>query len=387
MNRFENKNLRVSSKEIIGLGAFLCLLLCSVFFFKSYSDTKGLFNIEKTLVDYIIQAPSVDQINEINQLSHVDKVTPYYYRAVDVQVGRRRIASNLFIVESNTDRDYTTFADTLAKSFKKADGNVLYVTDDFAKNAGIVAGDQIDIMVDGKTISFTVSGIYFSDYRMVGGSLLTVLTDDVKDAMKSVKYSGAYIASNDMAASDEYFEKEYRPEGNIRSRDEFETDEAYQRYLDTQGQSDTSMATFVTADYLSEIARRNNAKLLRNMIISFASLIAAYGVMLIISSTKAGGYTRQNVLRDIRDNFTIGQETAMYSKYFACITILMLSVNIGIAIMGLVTGWIRIISPLNIIGICASVVLMAVCGTIQKNRLKQKFLVEQKEFVEAKRNE
>ena len=89
MNRFNNKNFRISSTEIIGLITFLCLLLGSAFFYKSYSDTKGLYNIEKTKVDYIIQAPSAEQVTEISQLDHIDRVTPYYYRAVDVQVRKR----------------------------------------------------------------------------------------------------------------------------------------------------------------------------------------------------------------------------------------------------------------------------------------------------------
>ena len=384
MNRFNNKNFRVSCTEIIGLIAFLCLLLCSAFFFKSYSDTKGLYNIEKTKVDYIIQAPSAEQVTEISQLDHIDKVTPYYYRAVDVQVGKRNISTNLFIIENPSDRDYTSFADVLAKNTKTTDGNVIFITDDFAQNAGTAVGDKLNIALDGTSLSFTVSGVYRSDYRMVGGSLLTILTDDVQSNLKSSKYSGAYIASNNLAVSDKYFENEYTPKGNLRSRDEFDTDEAYQRYLDTQGQDDTAMATFVTADYVSEIARRNNTKLIRNIILSGLSLAAAYAAMMIIVAMRASGYTNHNVLRDVRDNFTIEQETGMYSRYFTYITTLMLAANICIAVIGLVTGWIKLVSPLNIIGICASALLMTACASIQKNKLKEKFLVEQKKYEEEK---
>lgn len=387
MNRFNNKNFRLSNDEIIGLITFLCLLLCSAFFYKTYSDTKGLYSIEKTKVDYIIQAPSAEQVTEISQLDHIDKITPYYYRAVDVQVGNRNISTNLFIIENASDRDYTSFADVLAQKTKRADGNVIFITDDFAQNAGITVGDKLNITLDGNIILFTVSGVFQSDYRMVGGSILTTLTDDVQSAMKSSKYSGAYIASNNLAVSDKYLENEYKPEGNLRSRDEFDTDEAYQRYLDTQGQDDTAMATFVTTDYVSELARRNNTKLIRNAILSIMCLVAAYAVMLIIVSLRADGYTNYNVLRDVRDNFTIEQETGMYSRYFTSITVLMLVTNICIAVIGWVTGWIKLVSPLNIIGICASTLLITVCGGIQKNKLKEKFLVEQKKYEEEKRKE
>ena len=152
MKRFNNKNFRISSTEIIGLIAFLCLLLCSAFFYKAYSETKALYNIEKTRVDYIIQAPSAEQVAEISQLDHIDRVTPYYYRAVDVHVGKKNISTNLFIIESESDRDYTSFADVLVKNTKSVDGNVIFITDDFAQNSGIAVGDKLDIVLDGNAI-------------------------------------------------------------------------------------------------------------------------------------------------------------------------------------------------------------------------------------------
>ena len=86
-------------------------------------------------------------------------------------------------------------------------------------------------------------------------------------------------------------------------------------------------------------------------------------------------------------NFTIEQETGMYSRYFTSITAVMLAANICIAVIGLVTGWIKLVSPLNIISICASALLMTVCGSIQKNKLTERFLVEQKKYEEEKRKE
>ena len=387
MKRFDNKNFRISSVEIIDVIVFFCLLMCSAFFFNSFNKTKSLYNISKTKVDYIIQAPSAEQITEISQLEHIDKVTPYFYRTVDVPVGSKNISANLFIVESISDRDYTSFSDSLAQKVGTAGKDGIYVTEDLANNAGISVGDNLDLTLDGNLISFIVNGIYESDHRMVGGSLLTVLTDDVKNAMKSLKYSGAYISSNNLQASDNYFENEYIPMGNLRSRDEFETDEAYQRYIATQGQEDASMATFFTSDYVSEISRRNDARLTRNMIVAIISLAAAYIIMMVIVSVRASEYTKHNVLRDVRDNFTIEQESGMYSRYFTSVSIIMLAANLGTALIGLVTGWVKIVSPLNIICLTASIVLMILCGNVQKTKLKNRFLVEQKKYEEEKRKE
>ena len=66
MKKYENINFRVSAPEIIGIIVFACLLAATVFFYKSYSDVKDLFNIEKTEVDFIIQAPSAEQVTEIS---------------------------------------------------------------------------------------------------------------------------------------------------------------------------------------------------------------------------------------------------------------------------------------------------------------------------------
>ena len=184
MKKYENTNFRVSAPEIIGIIVFACLLAATVFFYKSYTDVKDLFNIEKTKVDFIIQAPSTEQVSEISNLGHVDRIVPYYYRSVDVSGEKGRVSSHLFVVGNVDDIPYTTLSDALL--LKKGSGNgsnSLFVTDDFAKSVGVNAGDTIKIPVDGTDVSFTIEGIYKSDHRHVGGTLIAVKTADIENAM------------------------------------------------------------------------------------------------------------------------------------------------------------------------------------------------------------
>lgn len=386
MKQYENKNFRVSSPELVGTIVFLGLLLVSIFFYGIYGDTKNLYNIGKTEVDFIIQAPSQEQVSNISQLDHVDKITPYYYRSVNITSGKKTVATNLFIIDKEEDIEYTTFSNQLkVKTDSTYSGNTVYTTDEFAKNAGVNVGDTLNISIDGTALSFTVAGIYKSDHRQVGGSLLSVLTDEIKSAMSSMKYSGAYIVSNNNSASDSYFMNEYTPMGDLRSREEFDSDESYNTYLEAHNQADTTMSTFVTADYLSEIARRNEAKLLRNLILSIAVMVTAYILMIALITVRASNYTKNGVLRDVRDNFTVEQETRMYSKYFSCVCVLMLISNAIAIIVGTVLGWTKILSIPNIIAILITVVAITVCGTIQKNKLKNRFLVEQKKYEDGQK--
>lgn len=381
MKEYDNKNFRISSLELMGIIIFLVLIVASFYFLGSYEKTVNLYNIEKTDVDFIIQAPSREQVLEIDQLDHVVHVTPYYYRSVDILSGKRTIATNLFIIDRKENIKYTTFSDKLKiKTDSHYTGNVVYVTDDFAKKANINIGDAINISIDGNTIPFSVAGIYKSDYRQVGGSLLVVLTEELNSIMSSMKYSGAYIESNDVSASRAYFTNNYTPLGDLRAREEFDSDESYKRYLDAHSQKDTTMATFVTSDYLDEVARRNDTKLLRYRVLAIIFMVIAYTGILCLISMRSYSYTKNNVIRDVRDNYTIAQETRMYSNYFMTVGILMLASNVISCFIGAIFGWIKIISLPNIAAVVLTVVSILICGNIQKKLLENRFLAEQEKY-------
>lgn len=292
----------------------------------------------------------------------------------------------MFVVENVDDIPYTTLSDAL--TMKKGSGNgnnSLFVTDDFAKSVGVKVGDTIKISVDGTEVSFTIEGIYKSDHRHVGGTLITVKTTDIENAMKSARYGGAFVASNNLSESGSYFANEYKPQGDIRSRDEFDTDDAYQTYLETRDQSDTTKEAFVTADYVKELSRRNNGKLLRNMILVIALAVVAYIILASIMLVRTNNYTKTNVLRDIKDNFTIDQETRMYRKYFTTLCLYMLIINVAVAVVSYFIGLMELVSVVNIAEVCATVVVALILGSGAIKKLKERFLIENKKYEEEKR--
>ena len=381
MKKFKNKNFRISAPEIIGFILFFGLLIGSAFFGNELSKTQGLLNIGKTKVDFIVQAPSAEQIQEIRNMDSVDKIVPYVYRSVKIRGVKGNINATLFIVENSEDVPYTTFADTLlAGGSKPTAANDICISNELAKNSGVTLGDKISINIDGTDVEFSVCGIYESDYRYVGGSAITLRQGDLAGLLSNARYSGAYVACNNVDNAENYFLNEYVPMGDIRSRDEFDSEDAYQTYLDTRSQSDTTKDTFDTDDYTKEVQNRNGAKITRYMMLTYALLAVAFVIMTFIVIIRASGYTNKNVLRDIKDNYEIEQEASMYGRYFISYALIMIILDIAGACCSLVMGWLPILCLNNIIAVVATILLVAIVGIIQTNKLRQKFAQERKKL-------
>lgn len=227
MSKYKNKRLHVSAFDFVFAVIFLGLLIGSAFFWAERQETKGKFNIEQTKVDFIIEAPSPDQITEIDARNDVDKVVPYVYRSADIKGNKKTVNSSLYIIESANDLGYTVFSDSLKlKETTSTVNNPLYISSDLAKGAGLSLNDTVNITLSGTSIEFTISGIYKSDYRNVGGTAIAIMQNDVKSLCgEEYKYNGAYVCSNDVNSTQSYIEK-YVGAGDIRSADEFDSEDA-----------------------------------------------------------------------------------------------------------------------------------------------------------------
>lgn len=386
MAKFRNKKLRIKGTELICLILFFIISCASVFFFGEMNETKKVFNISKTNVDYVVQAPSSDQISEIRGMEGVNNVVPYYYRSVSYSGGKKNCNTNLFIIENADDIDYTTFSNQLLQSGKAPSGEMqICITDEFAKNTGLGVGDELTLSIDGTVMQFDISGIYASDYRFVGGSLLTVYNETIASSMKSTKYSGAYVSSDTSALLDDYFKNEYIPMGDMRTKEEFESEEAYKTYLETRGQSDSSMKTFVTADYMNEVTNRNQAKIWRSMGLMIVMFVAAYLLIMVFIIKQGNGYTNTNVIKDVRDNFTLEQEDQMYSNYYGMFGLLMVVANALSYVLSVLLGWAPVISYLGIASLLVTIILVLITSYGQRRKMKERFFLENKKWEEEKR--
>ena len=316
MSKYKNKRLRISTFDFVFAVIFLGLLIGSAFFWAERQETKGKFNIEQTKVDFIIEAPSSDQITEINSRSDVDKVVPYIYRSADIKGNKKTVNSSLYIIESANDLGYTVFSDSLKlKETTSTVNNPLYMSSDLAKGTGLSLNDTVNITLSGTSIEFTISGIYKSDYRNVGGTAIAIMQNGVKSLCgEEYKYNGAYVCSNDVNSTQSYIEK-YVGAGDIRSADEFDSEDAYQQYLENRKNKNSTESTIYVSSFIKELERRYNSKLNRDFILSIAFIVGGAVFLLINLCGKPNRYTKNDVEKDIRNNFTLEQEKQMYGRY------------------------------------------------------------------------
>ncbi|MCI5752074.1 MAG: hypothetical protein MR038_06265 [Oscillospiraceae bacterium] len=376
MSKYKNKRLHVSAFDFVFAVIFLGLLIASAFFWAERQETKGKFNIEQTKVDFIIEAPSQDQVAEIDARGDVDKVVPYVYRSADIKGNKKTVNSSLYIIENTDDLGYTVFSDRLKlQTTASTANNPLYVSYDLAKSAGLSLNDTTSITLSGTSIEFTISGIYKSDYRNVGGTAIAIMQNDVKALCGlEYKYNGAYVCSNDVSSTQSYIEK-YVGMGDIRSADEFDSDDAYQQYLENRKNKNSTESTFYVSSFIKELERRYNSKLNRDLIISIAFIVGAALLLLIDLCGKPNRYTKNDVEKDIRNNFTLEQEKQMYGRYsFSGFFLYIIAVCAFIAISYFVFGN-ELISINNIAALGSTVLFSIIAKISTSGKLDKQFSI------------
>ena len=374
MSEFKNKRLHLSIIDGVFIVVFICLSIISAYFWSEYTETKDLYNIEKTNVDFIITAPSKEQVSEIEDQSHIDKVVPYVYKTITIDSKNKAISANLYIIENTDDLEYTVFSDELLISEgNKNDGNIAYISDELAKKTKLGVNDSFTCKFKGKTIELTVSGIYKDDHRSIDGTIITFMQGDIKTACgENYNYNGAYICCNDTDATRTYL-KSYEPQGDLRSRNEFDSEELYQSYLNEHKQTDYSKSMFDKQGFVKELKNRNDSKLFRQLIISFVFLAAALLVLSINITVKPRYYIKHNVNKDLKNNFTDKQEKKMFGAFFRITFAAYVFAMIIIAIIGKIVFKNDIYGLLVIIELAAIVLLFVIIGINTIRRLKKLF--------------
>lgn len=325
MKSYKNTRFVIAWTDWISVACFSALFLLSFLLYQSYVSVSNKFNIAKTKVDFIIQAPSTEQVQQMRQLSHIDKVVPYYYQSVDLSLRKGGYLSALYIIDNEQDIPYTLFSDKLAVQVKPSlQGNKLYISDDIAQESGWRAGDSVSLNLGGKSVDFHVAGIYKNDKRNVGGVLIAVKSSEVSIP----KYTGAFVASNNLTQSASYFKKDYEPMGDLRSRDEYSSEEQYQLYKRSRAKGEP----FITSNYLQELSKRYGKELQRNLAGCISFLLIAYCALCLCICCRAYAYLKKNVYEDLKDNFTVAQEIDMYNRYFFKVFMLVLLIHVLVAL-------------------------------------------------------
>ena len=373
MAKIRNKRLHLSAAEFITALLLLGTLVVGAYFLSQYLDVKKNYNIKDTSVDFIISAPSKDQVSEISALPHVDSVVPYVFRTIEVSNNNNVIETNLYIIENGNDLPSTVFSEKLAvKKSNLNHENALFISQDFAQLAKLNLNDAIDISVEGNSVRFQIAGIYKSDYRNVGGTLIAVLSDDVVSALGGTyRYNGAYICSNDVNKTRDYLE-DYQPLGDLRSREEFSSDEAYQIDLDER-KNDEGRSVFDREIHLNNVGKRNDARLIRNLLLAIACMIVSLLVVCIATFIRLIGYINKHADNDRRNSFELEQERDMFKSFCVSDVILMIVAYIIALMVSWIVFKVNILSYVSLIGIVIIVLLFIVEYGIAKTKLDAVF--------------
>lgn len=373
MANTRNKRLHISVAEYITALLLLGILIAGAFFLSQYLDVKKNYNIKETSVDFIISAPSNDQVSEISSLTHTDSVVPYVFRSVELRNNGKTIETNLYIIENANDLSSTVFSDKLVvKKTASNLGNALYISQDFAQLSKLSLNDDIDITIDGNSVRFQIAGIYRSDYRNVGGTLITILSDDVISALGGTyRYNGAYVCSNDVNKTRDYLE-DYQPLGDLRSREEFSSNDAYQIYLNEK-KNDEGRSVFDREMHLNNVGKRNDARLIRNLLLAIVCVVAALLIVCISTTKRLIGYINKHVDNDRRNSFELIQERAMFKSFCISDVIIMIVAYV----VALVASWfifkVNVLTYISLIGVFVLVMLFIVEYGIAKTKLDAVF--------------
>ena len=371
MADYQNRRLHLSFAEIVSAILIIALLLGAGYFVHQHNETEDEFNISRTEVDYILMAPSREQIASLTEVSGVSRVVPYFYRSVVC----KGVNTSLYIIEQLEDLPYTVFSDELRiGSMETGADNPLFLSQDLADSAELKISDSVDISVNGNTVRFTVCGMYRSDHRQNGGMMITVLKNDTEKALTAnrdaaeLKYSGAYVCCQDNSSFPAYLDS-YMPEGDLRTRDEFESDELYNAYLENRKLANRSNAFFSTAAYLSELSKRYETRLKTTAIIPYAFLAIAVLIAAFTLFIRSNHYYRTDLLKDIRNNFTMGQEMKMLVNYSGSYIALLLASSLAAFALGMLIWKNEIFSPYNIICLASITIGVLVSYMFSRNKL------------------
>lgn len=313
MTKIKNKRLHLSIYDVVFSVLLLVLLLVAGLLFNQYSKIKAQYNISKTDVDFIISAPNAEQVSSMMELDHVESVVPYIYRSVECSNDSKNLKASMYFIEDWDEIDSTVFSDSLLIDDVAFDGErSICISDELASELNLSVGDSVSITVSGSTEEYFVARIYGSDHRNVGGTIIALLSES------TTNYSGAYVCSRNTADTRAYLDS-YVPLGDLRDRYEFDSDEAYQIYLEDRESADYSNSLFDTEAYLKEVSKRYDSQKSRMLVISTVVYLVAAVIPAVCMLIKSRRYTKKDVRKDVRNNFSLDVEKAMYKSYFSSV--------------------------------------------------------------------
>ncbi len=380
---YRNKNFKISLCDAVILLFLAISFVLGGFFFNLYEDTSSKYNFAKTSVDFIIPSPSQEQVETMSTLDHIDSIVPYGFVSKTINKDGKSLKTNIYILDNANSISQTVFSDALLISrIKKMPDNAIFLSSKVADALKTHVGDSVEVSVFNNAIDFTVAAIYQDDQRNVGGTVIVTLSGDLEnDLPENYTYSGAYISSNNTDATKKYLSS-YKPLGDLRSRDDFDSDEAYEIYLGSRENTDYTQSIFYREAYLSEISTRNDARLFRELITTIIVDVVGLLLLFIWVVVRTSKYCTNEVRKDIRNNYTIKQEQNMFNTYFVAVAAISVIAMVGFVLITKLIWNISLFSVYNIATAIVCIVLIVISWVIQTNKLNNLFAKKDEQISE-----
>lgn len=258
----KNRLLITFTKNLIFI-----FIISFIFFMPSLlnyaNSNKELSLYNGSYIDFDVPSPSKQQVEDLENLDHIQFVIPYIYTNKSIKLKSQNIVNDVGILFF---RDFTDIEKTMYNRTRIIESNENYSNNSLLVDYNLVSqnlvklGDLVEIDFNGKLIEFTVDGIYETNIYYNSFVVAGVWSGEQRRLTESslnreLNYSGAYISSNNLVATDLYLKNEYKPYARLRERLEFDNDESYLIHYNA----------FISGNYSNEISDFN---ILKNVAIS-----------------------------------------------------------------------------------------------------------------------
>ncbi len=237
-----------------------------------------------TNIDFIIPSPADTQISELESNSAIKTVTPYYETATKATINGTATSGTILMFPYEGKMEQTPYCKARIIAGEKKYGVGDAVIDRiYAEKNGCKIGDKIQFSLGDSTIEYTVVAIAETNTYYNGGTVALVLEQSEAKRMtdRGVRYSAAYVEAADKAACKTFLEKEYKPLGRLKNKDDFSSDEAYNQHVQNFNDADWSKEiTNCEANYDSLKVKYANVAGSANSNLIIAAVIVALSIII-----------------------------------------------------------------------------------------------------------
>jgi hypothetical protein len=219
----------------ISLG--ISLLLGFAFVVPQQSKVKTIESSESSYltseIDFQVPSPSQSQLEGMVQKGLVSTFEPYYLTRASVGTASK---SAFIMVDDFAKMNFTMFNSQTKVTEKTVSGTSAWVDRAFLDRSGLSLGSSFNVSIGSTSIPLCIASVYQTNQVFDGGTVVIEYTGSVKDAyvgaVDHVAYSAAFLKAENYSSLEASLSNGYIPEGLLRDRSEFPSDEEYQAYND-----------------------------------------------------------------------------------------------------------------------------------------------------------